>query len=121
MSPVWMQYDEPRTHRPLDPHSPEQQSPFDVHVLLAVTHADVGEMGWHLPLLQLPEQHAFPSTGHAAPIVRHWAFPHLPEMHAPLQQSVLPTHAAVAGAHVAIDEAHVPDAVSHTPEQQELP
>jgi hypothetical protein len=121
MSFVWMQYDEPRTHRPFEPQSPEQQSVFDEQVLLAVTHADDGESGWHVPPVQLPEQQALPSTGHAAPTVRHWALPHFPEMQAPLQQSVLPTHAAVAGAQVAIDEAHVPAWVSHIPEQHEAP
>jgi hypothetical protein len=121
MSPVWMQYDEPRTHRPFDPQSPEQHWAFDEHVLLAVTQVDVVEMGWHVPPLQLPEQQAFPATGQAAPSVRHWSLPHWPETHAPLQQSVLPTQAAVAGAQVAIDEPHVPDVLSHTPEQQELP
>jgi hypothetical protein len=121
MSPVWMQYDDPSTHRPFEPHSPEQQSAFDAHVLLAVTQEDVGEMGAHFPASQLPEQQALPATGHAAPIDKHWVSPHLPETHAPLQQSVLPTQAAVAGAHVKIDEPHVPEVVSHTPEQHELP
>jgi hypothetical protein len=121
MSPVWMQYDDPRTHRPFAPQRPEQQSPFAVHVLLAVTQVDVGERGWQVPPLQLPEQQALPATGHAAPIVRHCTSPHLPAMQAPLQQSVLPTHAAVAGAQVAIDEAQVPEDVSHTPEQHDAP
>jgi hypothetical protein len=89
--------------------------------LFAVTQAEFDEMGWHVPPLQLPEQHALPATGHAAPTVRHWRSPHLPATQAPLQQSVLPTHAAVAGAHTEIDDAQEPDAVSHTPEQQELP
>jgi hypothetical protein len=121
MSPDWMQYDEPRTHRPFAPQSPEQQSAFDAQVLFAVTHVEVGEMGWHVPPLQLPEQHTLPSTGHAAPIVRHCASPHFPEMQEPLQQSVLPAHAAAAGAHVAIEDAQVPATGSHTPEQQEAP
>jgi hypothetical protein len=38
-------------------------------------------------------------------------------MQEPLQQSVLPVHAAVAGAHAVIDDAHVFDFVSHSPEQ----
>jgi hypothetical protein len=45
MSPVWMQYEDPRTHLPLVPQSPEQQSPFAVHVLFAVTQVEVGESG----------------------------------------------------------------------------
>jgi hypothetical protein len=45
MSLVWMQYDEPRAHRPFEPQSPEQHCAFDVHALFAVTHEDPGAMG----------------------------------------------------------------------------
>jgi hypothetical protein len=69
----------------------------------------------------LPEQHAFPATGQAAPMVRHWSALQAPATHAPLQQSVFATHAAVAGAQVPTDDAHVPVAVSHTPEQHDAP
>jgi hypothetical protein len=121
MSPVWMQYDEPSTQRPSVPQRPEQQSPFAVHVLFAVMHVAPGEVGWQVPPVQLPEQQSLPTTGHAAPSVRHCVLPHWPEMQEPVQQSVLPTQAAPAGAHVAIDEAHVPATVLQTPEQHALP
>jgi hypothetical protein len=115
-----MQYDEPSTHRPFAPQSPEQQSLLDVHVLLAVVHDAPVTIGWQVPPVQLPVQHAFPATGHAAPIVKHCTPPHVPETHEPLQQSVLPTHAAPCGAQVPIDEAQVPAGLQ-MPEQHELP
>jgi hypothetical protein len=68
----------------------------------------------------LPVQQLFPATGHAAPIVRHCTPPQVPEMHEPLQQSVLPTQAAPCGAQVAMDEAQVPAGLQ-MPEQHELP
>jgi hypothetical protein len=116
-----MQYDEPSWHRPFGPHSPEQQSPFAVQTLFAVTQDELVEMGRHVPPLQLPVQQSFPATGQAAPTVKHCSAPQWPEMQAPLQQSVLPTQAAAAGAQLPIDEAHVPATGSHTPEQHGAP
>lgn len=120
MSPVWMQYDEPSAQRPFE-HKPEQHCVLEVQVLLAVTHPPRETIGWQVPPLQLPVQHAFPATGHAAPMVKHWLAPHCPEMQAPLQQSVLPAQAAVAGAQRAGDDPHVPVAASQIPEQHEAP
>jgi hypothetical protein len=119
MSPVWMQYDEPRTHRPPALQRPEQHCPFDVHVLLAVTHE--GLIGWQVPLLQLPVQQSVPPIGHEAPMVKHWVALQTPLTQAPVQQSVPVTHAASGGAQAPGDEAHVPFVVSQTPEQQEAP
>jgi len=116
-----MQYDEPSAHRPLLSQRPEQHCALDVHALSAVVHEGLVAMGWHVPLLQLPVQHALPCTGHAAPIVRHCVVPHWPEMHAPLQQSVFATQGAVAGEHVAIDDAQVPFVASQMPEQHCAP
>src|SRR5579864_4507785 len=120
MSPLWMQYDEPSAQWPPE-HKPEQHCVSDVHTLLAVTHVAPGEIDWHFPPLQFPVQQAFPATGHAAPIVRHCVLPHWPEMHAPLQQSVLATQGAVAGEQVAIDDAQVPFVASQMPEQHCAP
>lgn len=119
MSPVWMQYDEPSAQRPFE-HKPEQHCVLDVQVLLAVVQPPA-TIGWHVPPVQLPVQHAFPATGHAAPVVKHCVPPHCPEMQAPLQQSVLPTQAAVAGAQRERDEPQVPVVGSQIPEQHEAP
>jgi hypothetical protein len=119
MSPVWMQYDEPSAQRPFE-QRPEQHCVLDVQVLLAVVHPPE-TIGWQVPPLQLPVQHALPATGHAAPMVRHCRPPHCPETQEPLQQSVLPTHAAPDGAQRAMDEPQVLDVVSQTPEQHEDP
>jgi hypothetical protein len=121
MSLFWMQYEPARAHRPFV-QRPEQQSLGALHVLFAVVQLALGEMASHLPLVpQLPVQHALPLTGQAAPMVKHWTPPHLPLMQDPLQQSVLPAHAAASGAHAVIDEAHVLVALSQRCEQQLAP
>jgi hypothetical protein len=116
-----MQYEDPSAQRPPGPQRPEQQSVFAVQVLFALVHVTVDEMGAHLPPMQFPVQQSLPETGHAAPMVKHWTSLHLPETHAPLQQSVLPTQAAVAGAHTPMDEAHWPVVGSQRPEQHDAP
>jgi hypothetical protein len=98
MSAVWMQYEDPMAQRP-PLHSPEQHSLLDEHALLAVTQEGLVAIALQVPPLQFPVQQAFPAAGHAAPIVRHWVAPQRPDTQAPLQQSVLPAHAAVGGAH----------------------
>lgn len=55
-----MQYDEPSAHRPLLSQRPEQHCASDVHALSAVVHDGLVAMGWHVPPLQLPVQHALP-------------------------------------------------------------
>ncbi len=72
MSPVWMQYDAASAHRPFSgSQRPEQHSELDVQALFAVVQEVPGIFS-HVPLVpQLPEQHALPATGHAAPMVRH--------------------------------------------------
>jgi hypothetical protein len=115
-----MQYDAARAQRPAV-QDPEQHSVPDVQALFAVTQVGVGEIDLQVPPLQLPVQQAFPATGQAAPIVRHWVPPQCPATQAPLQQSVLPAQAAVAGAQTEIDEPQVSVLVSQTPEQHEAP
>ena len=93
-SPVWMQYDEARTHVPAL-HSVEQQSPSAAQGFPAVLH-DVLR-AWHVPPEQFPpQQSAF--AAQAALSAIHEA-PHFPPLQAKLQQAVGDVHEAPSAAH----------------------
>jgi len=115
-SPVWMQNDEPSLHTPAS-HSFEQHCRPSVQGLPAVRHPVLST--WHRPPLQLPLQHAAPSTQVCPSAVQALAL-HRPAEQLIEQHSVDVTHGPPVAVQVLIEVTQVALAGSQIPEQHWL-